>query len=759
MGFIENVNLISDWLRSGGTGGGVTSGNVVDTTLLNQADPEAPKSIAYFQLNDPGADILIGGVCKFTQPMTITSDLVFSVDGKFDVCDVILSNTVYAGKHNVFATVPSFSHYVGTFNLEWIKLDSEFSSTYSMNRLKGKLLGGKLLLSSIGDIELDNRVSIYDNNVTIDDVDFVAIARDGSSTTRGELRMYGSPMEDATKPLGFLSEDASAGDTRLYITEDSYNNAVTVDEFYRIRGENDVNCTAIHYQDFKVTAKDEEDGKYYIDVSEALDYDYLVSYPDTDCTNGTDWTTITEYVSSLTEAEVHEATVDIPVSSTDRFRVGDMVALYSDATIGELAPTEFVNTIEVYRFFSKVVAIDADSDTVVIEHPTTCDYPLVGDMRLIVFKPVVNSHFNRCTMRYDAPSVDTLSMAFQASITEDCTINNIVVYGAGGLRGHGVSLRDSIRSSAHDIKVLNPMYGDSGQGYGASFYSCTASSITKLVTSGCRHSLLFFKNSCYNISSDIVSNNCGISDIDFHGANSNNNLVTDVIISGGQLACNSDGFTTVHGDGAYRKSFIKFGNPKHIFGDSHNVVSDVVANGYPQGVDLNGIQLEVGGIDNQVLTSKLSNVYRGVVFNDTSYIDDAVPQVGFILSQSTISGVRDYTVYSTADKVFTFVVLDCKFLATARGAYLLHNTKGIRFVNTYFDKPTGAYDALVFSKTQGLIEFDSCYFLALRLLKIDTESDVDVNLRLRGCRYEDYDDSHKLANSGDGEIVEDSRND
>lgn len=179
-------------------------------------------------------------------------------------------------------------------------------------------------------------------------------------------------------------------------------------------------------------------------------------------------------------------------------------------------------------------------------------------------------------------------------------------------KGHAFRVDASLNCRINECYVGGSSSVSSGESYGFAVYRCRGNIISNCVAMGQRHSLLF-QTANNNIVNGFYSSDACISDIDFHGLNSRNNLVSNVICVYGPSV--SPDATT--------KTALKIGNTSHVAGDSYNVISNFSMTGYSKSYTTYGIFLYPISNNNVIDNFNCDSVLRGFTVQDVSSKDSA----------------------------------------------------------------------------------------------------------------------------------------
>ena len=590
-----------DLSNNSGGGGPITADarGWVNPAVASQSDPSIPNSLAAVEGDPEVCLISINAPITLDADMVLTKKVCFAQGAYIDTngFNLIFQGEVISPPQFIFPnpTKPEL-HGNETVYMDWFADLLNPNAVYVMNLvIRYKLFpNGRLVLKAGSEMYLGNRLTIPKDNIIVDGVDFVAIPdmndATGNNWTHGGVRVRGEIVFDP-QPL-LLGAPANAGDTQIILSSSTA--PFTTPKFSRIRGENGADGIALWYEDIHIISYDP--ATRVATLAKPLQYSYQISYPGSAWPgiSGTDWTLINHKEATLITNRISAGDTDIKVADSSIFQKGDAIVIESDVYMDQFyqyLPGRS-NPLPIYAFHTYVEEV-IDANTIRIAHQAPNNFLIdendppditgltAPSLRVVKLNLVKNSHIRDCSLRYVANNEKLTDHAFQLVLAEHCTISNSSVDGSGGQKGHGFSIREAIGCTVSNCSVKNPLYGDSGEGYGFSLYSCTDSTMKNVRAYGCRHAVLFFRNACYNIVDGIYAYDTAISAIDFHGGNSNHNVVKNGVIREGVKACNDLGFTTIYDtNNVYNKSAIKFGNNKHVHGDFNNVVENVVCKGY-----------------------------------------------------------------------------------------------------------------------------------------------------------------------------------
>lgn len=203
----------------------------------------------------------------------------------------------------------------------------------------------------------------------------------------------------------------------------------------------------------------------------------------------------------------------------------------------------------------------------------------------------------------DNSGASSYSTATLESIPIQLTLQN---------KGHAFRVDSSLNCKITGCYVGASSYVSSGESYGYAIYRCRGNIISNNHASGQRHSVLF-QTANNNILNGFISSDACISDIDFHGLNSRNNLVSNVQCIYG-LSVSPDATT---------KTALKIGNTSHVAGDSYNTITNMTMTGYNKALSTYGIYLLPISNNNVIDSFKCDGALQGIIVSDVSSKNNA----------------------------------------------------------------------------------------------------------------------------------------
>lgn len=466
----------------------------------------------------------------------------------------------------------------------------------------------------------------------------------------GRIRMQGE--EDEIPPgnrvtpvptgnLARLQTAVSAGATTLELNNVDASSAPSlfnVGEYITIRGENDAAGNSIQRDTVKITGK----SGFILTFEPPLENSYAVEYPSSLSPSLPDRTTISIKSSFPILADIYSTN---PVETEFRARVssgalaaigpGDWVEIEDDLFVSDVYPdTTSANKVNTEVF--QVVAVDStpSNEAVILNRAPLNNFWLSNNPIITKIIPVKNSTVKNAKAKYAVNQTQRNNHAFETIFAVHCHIENIHVerdWDTGfGIMANSHRLRLSTNCTVKNCSTIAPTGLGSGQGYGVTLYYAYGCKVDNYFAQGCRHSLLF-QGGGRNIVSNFTSHDCTISDIDFHGINERENLVTDFTVVGGPTPSPS----------ATSRTGIKFGNTFHLYGSHNNIVQNgIVRLGDTFATTTRGIEILPASSGNVVRNVKILNCQYGLLMTDLSVSSDSfAPNDPIFMEENVIEDV------------------------------------------------------------------------------------------------------------------------
>jgi hypothetical protein len=404
----------------------------------------------------------------------------------------------------------------------------------------------------------------------------------GSLGINGKVRVHGGvnllgPTVFALGPLGGLSiQGAVAGDAiadglRLAadVTAGAGSRDVPIDtsvlgggaistflavgDRVTLVGKLDSAATPLEWQEAKVTAV----GSGSVTIDRDLAYNFKAIYPTGDYETG--WGTANrtlirkQVTAALTVGVGTLGALRLTVASADvvKLSVGDWVLAQDDKKAGDVAGT---STALIHRSLVQIRDITGTAVTVDrwLEHALELAY---GARLTLV--DVESGTIEGPVLTFTAPAdltvepVRTCEIAYcVGAAIFDPAVPNRDPYGSVS---DALRMKLSADCGVFSGRVSYPKYVGAGQGYGFIFDWCTDCVVADLDARGCRHSVVFSGSSrCH--ADRLVSVDCKLSDLEFHGAGEQRCWAQDPTIVGG------------YGTASTSRAAIAFGNSFHLAG-------------------------------------------------------------------------------------------------------------------------------------------------------------------------------------------------
>jgi hypothetical protein len=520
------------------------------------------------------------------------------------------------------------------------------------------------------------------------------------------LRAFGSFVEVPETGKPRLAANAAEGATTIQLelpteTPGALADFIKVNGFGRIRALSDAAGNALIRQDVRFTSVPAAPARtgavgIYPPIAEAMQ----AVYPNNDAYEErfgtTDKTYVGIKVTSLITADVFKNNYSCTVVDGTKFKAGDMVAAVDDALAYEYTTSTRQSMNPVHR---QAIGVKAVAGNVV-----TFDRAIRTDIlqskfgRLELLAPITGVLCeNARVVQWEAPEQAPAPRIepFEMGYARNCHFRNLIADSTGrSISWRGNTFRTFL---SLDCSWFNIMAGgfkdvDSGDGYGLSFYYAVDCSAEIVHIEGARHSVLFQGGKGCLVQT-VHSEGCRVADIDFHGLNEADNLVSGVVLVSGTLTA-PDGTT---------RTGIAIGNTFHLFGAHGNVVRDVVARGYSTS-NHRVIRIEPPSTDNLVENIATYGC-RNIIYGRANEDDRSI--------QALRNTVRNLSVFepengriidldgtgSEAHGTFTFRehVLDGVIIRRARQAFHLKRCALMRVRNLFFEGRSDWASAFAFA--------------------------------------------------------------
>lgn len=465
----------------------------------------------------------------------------------------------------------------------------------------------------------------------------------------GRIRMQGA--EDEIRPgdrlltpngeLARIETSVSAGSTTLeldnaHVASDP--SLFNIGEYIVIRGENDAANNSLQRDIVKIT----DITGFIITFEPALENSYDPIYPGSSAPTIPDRTTIAIKASFPLEADAlgnstteTPYSIRVPADALVSIGVGDWIEIEDDLFVSSVYPdTTSANKINVEVI--QVIGVDATlgNERLILSRAPMNDYLVVNNPLITKVIPTKNAIMKNGRARFLAPQASRNNHVFEMIFSVNCMIDNMHVerdWATGfGPIGNSHRARACVNCSITNCSTISPVDLTSARGYGATLYYSYGCKIDKYYAQGCRHSLLL-QCASRNIITNFTSHDCAISDIDFHGINERENVVSDFTVIGGPTAA----------PGTTSRTGIKFGNTFHLYGSHDNIVQNgIVRLGDAADRTTRGVEFLPASTGNKVHNVKISYCQYGVLMTDQSASSDSVgPDDPIFMEENVVSDV------------------------------------------------------------------------------------------------------------------------
>lgn len=334
-----------------------------------------------------------------------------------------------------------------------------------------------------------------------------------------------------------------------------------------IRGQNDIVGNTLERQIVFVTAINGND----VICSAEKAYTFNPTYPSSDYPN--DVTKVTLAISSLITSDVTRGMYVVPVADASVFQINDMVQITDQTLESDYWPPSMSYKNPAKIEYGYVIAVNTTNNTVTLDSPIAKTYSMSMNACLIKIVPVSNTNITINRITYATPQTTKVS-GLELGYTFNCLASVGEVYGYNNRRGHGIILRNSLRSGITDSFVNGAGFHGSGEGYGIVIYTSTDCSIKNSKAQACRHNFLLQSTTRCTLQ-NVQSYDDIISGIDLHGVE-----CVDTLILNPTITCTT--ITRSYGE-ATTHAAIRIGNYSHLVGDNNTTIIGGCIWGYPDG--------------------------------------------------------------------------------------------------------------------------------------------------------------------------------
>lgn len=419
-------------------------------------------------------------------------------------------------------------------------------------------------------IYLNRVTTLYASNVTVEWRSPIICG------AAGGLRAMGDQPEVLRNGKTFkakLRANASAGATVLQLSTANATTNMQASDFQAgdlivIRGQNDVNGKALSKQTLHVASVDV--GLNNLNLAEELEESYATTYPlsdwEPDHTTGTTLA-LAAYAALTRDGAPNDAAVRVNRTQFDSsgMVVGSVVLLATNETEADInshahtsggTPYKNAARLEIKRITS-IVAVDSTHSDIWFDSPLIDTYATARFAGITLYNPITNSHIINPRITYSADQTSRNTHGVQIGYGYKSTVVGAEVNGAGGQKGNGIRLSNSLDCKAIRCRVSNPKFSGSSEGYGMACYYADRCEFLDCIAEGCRHNFLAQKanGTFYGFCTSI---NDLISGFDLHGVRSFNTHF---------LGCRGFGGPGIDSDSDDHKSIFRVGNTSHACGD------------------------------------------------------------------------------------------------------------------------------------------------------------------------------------------------
>lgn len=468
----------------------------------------------------------------------------------------------------------------------------------------------------------------------------------------GRIRTFGNESEIApgTRPGGGgfnarIGEPMFESDTSLVLDSthsSSLPSLFNVGEYIVIRGENDATGGSLQRDIVQITSIDS--GTFTLNFDPPLENDYQVSYPLSAYTEETgieDFTTITikEMFLLDSDAAAGSTTLKVPSGAIASLRPGDWVEVEDNVLVKDLYPLT-ASANQVHVDIIQIKEIDSGAGTITLIRELLHDYTVANNAAVVKLGVVENAQVRNAKISFTEAQSSRNIQIMEARYAVNCTYDNIHVnrnwedsvgHVCNALRvykSHGVRV--------NNVSTYSPKYSaGGGEAYGYTIYHSYGTQMENVLAQGCRHSLLI-QSAARNIVNNFTSHDCNISDIDLHGINERENVISNFTVVGGPTLSSS-------GIGGSRAG-VRIGNTYHLAGAFDNVIQNgIVHFAYNPDRYSQGINILPSSGGNTVRNVKVIGGDVGILMTDASK-DSALKSFGNVISDVTIEDTFDYAV-------------------------------------------------------------------------------------------------------------------
>lgn len=495
-------------------------------------------------------------------------------------------------------------------------------------------------------VNVPSQVELDFGNMTLI---YGALARIRMSGEQSEIRP-GSREAIPTTELGRIDANISAGATSLVLAAGhgaSDPTLYNVGEFLVLRGENDAGGIAIEKDIVRITVIDE--GTRTVTFNPATEFGYQTEYVGSSSPNLPDRTTIAileSYPIERTDLSTGDTTINVGAGTAAAFQPGDWIQITDGVTIAD--ENDDTTSGNAVRFeMVQITAVDTTggSENVTISRAMLDTFTLANDSVITKLLPCQFSTVRNTNVTFAESQTSRNYHIVHTVDAVNCHIDNVHVRRdwSGGFTqiANAHRILRSVNCSITNSSCRNPESNIGGaESYGVTLYYTYGCIIDNYYAQGTRHSLLLF-GADRNFITNFVSTDCSVSDIDLHGGNERENVISDFTIVGG-VTQSSDSSS---------KTGIKLGNPFHLAGCFGNVIQNGTIVMPDDGITTQrGIEIQAPSSNNKISNVRIRDVDTGIYMvdqsrsSDSSGSDTPLESINNIISDIKIDDTRDWAI-------------------------------------------------------------------------------------------------------------------
>ena len=488
-----------------------------------------------------------------------------------------------------------------------------------LNRLDS-LGGGTLKLIGADGIRVNSLVT-YGSNITLELSECPVIFG-----ARGCLKAAGEVKQVPPTGRPYLFADGLSGDTVIHIVVHNGNVTPAAGQRFVLRGQHTRYAAVLDEFESSIVAAVNQGAvtggvKWAITMSDPLDSDFLVDYPDSayapynPSAPGHDYSTLAINVFSLFTSDVAAGAMVVPVADDGVFAVNDYVFLSSTETAGDAVGKVDRNPVK--QEMNRVVGIDGNS--VKLARALSHDYATAYGSGMSAVLPVTNSHVIGARIGY-AENGDAKTNSLYLKRAVDCSLRDChaeaVYTGIGWYSALKNTLRDEggwrnriERCTVIQRGGIEDANTASGLAYGIVLQGTTDGQVTDCHTENCRHGVLIQAGASGFVVGGHTDVNARISGIDCHGINARSGRIHDCTIIAGPSNTTD----------ATQKAGLRIGNSSHWYGDFDIVCENIDIRGFGNLPERESDGAAVSGIGISVVTRSGGLILRNILVEGSDY--------------------------------------------------------------------------------------------------------------------------------------------